>query len=343
MANRPVFETTEISVRGKWLRVPSFKFWGHVIITPPKWLKIARVHDEAWIESELQDPQTCLEQLRQQRPKADIFTFSQMPPGRPFEHKYHCEPDSIAVVRVEDYKAWWEGLPQETRKNVRRSERCGVRVEIKPFDDALVADLVQLNNSSEIRQGRRYTHFGKSFEQVKKDHCSFIDRSEFLCAYFEGELIGFIKLVYRGRIASLLNILADEKHRDKRCANALMKTAIERCHYKGLTHLTYGFFHHGNKRDESITLFKVRHGFEEALVPRFFVPLTLKGRLAMAVGLHRGLLGVLPNSVLTKGVALRSKWYNLYTSFTSRCSSIAERSNRNRQTGRSIPPAGSNP
>jgi len=338
-----VQETTEISVRGKWIRVPSFVSGAHKILTKGQFLKVASVHDEAWMDSELENPEACIAQLRSQRPRADVFTFAQMPFGTDARYAYHCEPDSIAVAKVDDFKAWWESLPQETRKNARRSERCGVRVEVKPFDDTLIRDLVALNNSSPLRQGRPYTHYGKSFEQVKKDHLSFIDRSEFLCAYFEDELIGYIKLVFRGpRLASILNILVDDKHRDKRCANALMKKAVERSHETGRTHLTYGFFHHGNKRDETITLFKVRHGFEEVLSPRYYVALTLRGKLAVAAGLHRGLLFVLPSKVLATVVDLRSKWYNFKTSFKRRCSSIAERPNRNRQTGRSIPPAGSN-
>ncbi len=332
----------EVSVKGKWVRVPAFTFQDKTIVIHGKRILTARVHDEAWLESELQDPEACLQKLRNRKLRADLFTFAQMPPGGPAQHHYRQETDSIAVVRLESFKDWWGGLPQETRKNVRRSQRCGVRVEIKPFDDDLVRELVKLNDSAPIRQGRPYTHFGKSFEQVKKDHASFLDRSDFLCAYVEGELIGFIKLVHRGRIASILNILADEKHSDKRVANALMNAAIQRCFEKGFTHLTYGFFHHGNKRDTSITQFKVRHGFEEVLVPRYFIPLTLWGRLCLGLGLHRGLLGLLPSAVLNKAVAVRAKWYTLSKSLKSRCSSIVERPNSTRQMGRSIPPAGSN-
>lgn len=332
----------EISVKGRWVQVPSFTFGDKTIVIQGKWIKAARIHDEAWQESELQDPEGCLRALRQQKIRADLFSFAQMPPGRPSEYSYHRESDSIAVIPLTSFKEWWEGLPQETRKNARRSLRCGVRIEIRPLDDNLVRDLVRLNDSSPIRQGRPYTHYGKSFEQVKRDHSSFLDRCDFICAYYEDQLVGFIKLVYRGQIASILNILTDEKHSDKRPANALMKAAVERCFEKGLALLTYGFFHHGNKRDTTITQFKVRHGFEEALVPRYYVPLTLWGKWCVALGLHRGLLGILPNSVLTRGVALRAKWYTASRWLISRCSSTLKRPNRNRQMGCSIPPAGSN-
>lgn len=306
-------ETIDISVRGQWVRVPSIKFEEKTIVCRGQWLKLARVHDEAWLPSELEDGEGCLQQLQAAKLGADIFTFAQMPPGRKPEYDFPVEFDSIAAIPLTDRKAWWEGLPQETRKNVRRSVKYGVRVEIRPFDDDLVKHLMELNNSQELRQGRRYTHFGKSLEQVKKDHMSFVDRSEFFCAFYEEELIGFIKLVYRGKIASILNVLTNDKHKERRAANALMTAVVERCFEKGLTHLTYGFFHHGNKRDETITVFKVRHGFGEILVPRYFVPLTLWGKISLKAGLHRGVIGVLPASFLAFAVELRARYYRALT------------------------------
>ena len=301
----------EISVRGQWIPVPAFEWRDSTIIVTGKLVRTANVHDEAWSETELHNPEHCVRELRERGPRADIFTFTQMPPGHPVDFQYHSEPDSIAVVRLESFDRWWTGLPQETRKNVRRSARYGVRIEIKEFGDELVRELVALNNTSAIRQGRKYTHHGKSFEQVKKDHRSFVERSDFICAYFENELIGFVKLVYRGNVASILNLLTNETHHDKRPSNALIKTAVERCAQKGVSYLTYGNFHYGNKRNTPITQFKVRNGFEEILIPRYFVPLTLRGRLYMTLGLHRGLIGVLPNRVLLAGVALRAQWHKL--------------------------------
>ncbi len=332
----------EISVRGKWVQVPSLDYRGKTLIVGGTWLRAARVHDEAWLASELPDPVGCLEEIRKQRLKTDLFTFSQLPPGRETEYPYHVERDSIAVIPLNNREQWWMGLPQETRKNVRRSAKYGVRIERRGLDDALVDQIVQLNNSSALRQGRRYTHFGKSPEEVRRDHESFLDRSEFICAYHESELVGYIKLVYRGKIASILNILTNEEHKERRPANALMTSVVDICFEKGLTHLTYGFFHHGNKRDESITLFKTRHGFEEALVPRYYVPITLWGRLAIAMGLHRGAIGVLPDSVLKVALRARASWYSCKEWVLSRCSLIAKRPNSTRQMERAIPPAGSN-
>ncbi len=144
----------KISVKGKWIDVPAIQYEQSTIVITGKWIKTARIHDEAWLETELRDPGQCLSMLRQSGQRADVFTFTQIPPGRGPEHQYHWEPDSIAVARLGTFKDWWEGLPQETRKNVRRAEKRGVRVEAKRFDDDLVKSLVELNNSARMRQGR---------------------------------------------------------------------------------------------------------------------------------------------------------------------------------------------
>jgi hypothetical protein len=168
-----------------------------------------------------------------------------------------------------------------------------------------------LNNDSPTRQGRPNAHYGKSFDEVKRDHSAFLDRSDFICAYFENELIGFLKIVYKGEVAAILNLAAKASHNDKRPANALVAKAVELCEVKSVSYLTYGMFNYGNKRDSPLREFKSRNGFEEVLTPRFYVPLTKWGKLSLKAKLHRGLLGIFPHSVIKVAVNARAKWYSL--------------------------------
>ena len=110
---------------------------------------------------------------------------------------------------------------------------------------------------------------------------------------------------------------------------------------KGIEWLTFGMFNYGNKRDSSLREFKERNGFREVLVPRYYVPLNLKGRIAIKLGLHRGVMGVLPHRIIKIAVEPRTTWYNIKKS-VGRCSLMSERSNSNRQMECSNPPAGSN-
>jgi Acetyltransferase (GNAT) domain len=336
--------TVEISVKGKWFRVPALAINGNTLIVRGKWIRKAVVHDEQWLTSDIEAPELCLQALKEERSpelRADIFTFAQKLPTTLPKYEYPMEWDSTAAIRLTSFKDWWENLPQETRKNVRRSQKRGLVVGVKELDEDLIRGIADVNNDSPMRQRVPHAHYGKSFDQVKKDQSSFLDRSEFICAYLGNELIGFLKLVYRGNIASILQLLAKPSHQDKRPSNALIAKAVEICEARGMSYLIFGLFNYGHKRDSPLREFKVRNGFEEVLTPRFYIPLTLWGKVCMELGLHRGLIGILPHNVILLGVNARARWYNFRQS-TSRCSSMVEQPNSLRQTGRSNPPAGSN-
>lgn len=335
----------EISVQGKWVRVPALNAGGKTIVVRGGWIKVATVQSEEWLETDLEDPEACARQLREHRSRgvrADVFTFAQKLPATVPKYSYATAWESVAAARIVSFKDWWDKLPQESRKNVRRSQKRGVVVAIKEFDDVLVRQIVEVNNDSPVRQGRRFTHYGKTCEQVKRDHSSFLERSDFICAYLGDELIGFLKIVYRGEIASIMQLLSKAIHYDKRPSNALISKAVELCEARGIQYLTYGKFNYGNERDHSIRDFKSRHGFEEILTPRFYIPLTNWGSLCMRLKLHRDLMEILPRRVIVVGVSARAKWYSLKY-LISRCSSMIEQPNSIRQMRCSNPPAGSNP
>lgn len=335
---QPVQKHIEIAVKGKWFTVPALEINGKDIIAQGRFIKIARINAEEWLEDDLEDPKACVQTLLQSQLGADIFSFAQkLPVSRP-KYSYPMEWDSIAAVHITSFKTWWDKLPQETRKNVRRAHKRGVLVIVKKLDEALLRDLQDLNNDSPLRQGKAFTHFGKTLEQVRKDQEAFLDRCDYLCAYCDGELIGVIKLIYRGDVASILTFLPRASHHDKRPANALVAKAIELCVEKNITYLVFGMFNYGNKHNTSLREFKVRNGFHEILMPHYYVPLTRKGELSIKLKLHRGLIGLLPPSVINILLSVRA---NLYAFQMSRCSLKQERPNCDRQMERSNPPAGS--
>lgn len=300
----------EISVAGRRVWVPALRVHDRDIISSGKFVCIARAHDEEWLENELDDPQACVSALKRSSLRADLFTFTQKPPETEPRYGYQVEFESIAAAPTSNFQAWWESLPQETRKNVRRSRRRGVTVAVSPLDDDLVAGIATVNNESRMRQGRVNKHYGKSLEQVRKDHESFAERSDFICAYLDRELIGYLKVVYRGSVASVLNIVSKTCHHDKRPSNAMIAKAMELCKAKGISHLIYGKYYYGNKKNSPLLEFKVRHGFSQILVPRFYIPLTNWGEVCLRLRLYRGLSGILPPSIIDVGLKARAKWYN---------------------------------
>lgn len=294
--------------------MPDLEIDGNRIGIKGKWLKVAAIHEEWWLDTELQDPEVCIDGLKKQTSpalRADIFTFFQQLPGSPPRFSYPMELLSVAAARTMNFKAWWESLPQETRKNVRRSQKRGVVVRTSEFDDDLIRGIASVNNESPRRQGIPNVHYGKSSTQVKKDHESFLDRSEFLCAYLGAEMIGYLKVVYKGDVAAVLNLAVMASHSDKRPGNALITAAVERCEKRKVAYLTYGLFNYGNKQDSPLREFKSRNGFEEFPTPKYYIPLTPWGRVCMKMKIHRGLLGILPSSAITLGISLRKTWYTL--------------------------------
>ena len=310
--------TIEISIKGKWCLVPTLSINGKTIIVHGKWIKKAEVNAEEWLETELDNPELCVAKLKAQSTgglRADVFTFAQKLPVTVPKFAYAMELESVAALRTVSFDEWWQSLPQETRKNVRRSQKRGVVVTVRQLDDDLIRDLAELNNDSPVRQGKTYTHYGKSLDQIRKDQESFPDRRELICAYVGKELIGFLKLVYRGDVASILQLLPKASHYDKRPANALLAQAVEICQAKRISYLTYGKLNYGNKRD-SLREFKLRNGFEDMPIPRFYVPLTTKGALWVKCKLYRGILGILPPNVIALGLKARTKWQNLKLSMS---------------------------
>ena len=300
----------EISVRGRAIKVPSVHMGGKTIVVSGRWLRMAAVRDEDWLAGDVvDDPEACVQKLKQHKLNADIFTFAQKLPNTNPRYGYPMEWDNVAAIPTTDYSNWWERLPQVVRKNVRRAGKRGLVVREVQFNDQLLQDIIQINNETPIRQGRPFWHYGKSFDVVKKDYATLLGRSEFIGAYYENRLVGFVKMVYMGEIAGILQILCMNKHYDKRPANALIARAVEICSTKGLKYLMYGKYIYGKNSESPLTEFKRRNGFEQVFLPRYYIPLTGKGKMAIQLGLHLGMKQLLPKAILNFAIKLRSKWY----------------------------------
>lgn len=300
--------TQAIMTRGRVVNVPCLRGDRATLISSGRWLRVASIFDEEWIPEEaIGNPEQLLAILQDSPLKADLFTFSQPVPDSTPWFDYPMEWDNSAVVSITSFKQWWESLPQESRKNVRRGEKRGVVARISPFDDALVAGIREIYDETPVRQGRAFWHYGKTFEEVKRANATYLERSVFVTAHLGDELIGFIKIVCVGKVGRIMQILSKNAHADKRPPNILLTKAVEACAERGLTHFVYGQYYYGNKGHTPITEFKRRNGFEQILTPRYYVPLTLKGRLALALNLHRGVKNLLPGNVVNPLLDLRAK------------------------------------
>ena len=289
----------EISVAGKAREVASTCIEGRTVIVDGHWLKTARIFDEEFIEGEgIRDPQRFVAQLRGSGIAADLFTFSQRIPDREARYPYTTSWENYAVIPITTYAEWHDSrIESDVKKGLRKSKRLGVEARLAEFDEAFVEGIKRIYDETPVRQGAPFWHYQKDLETVRRENSTYLDRSAFVGAYFEGELIGFIRMVYVDKVASTLQVISQVKHFDKKPSSALIAKAVEICAEKGMTHLVYGSYVYNNA-ENSLTEFKRRNGFEKMLIPQYFIPLTLKGKLALRFGVHRPASEWIPAPVL---------------------------------------------
>jgi hypothetical protein len=308
----PRTETTEIRIAGTTLYVPSAKVCGWTVVVTGKWPRVAALKDEELVEWDpVQDAPRLIEALRYTQLRAEIFSFAQKLYDVTPRQNYHFELESWAAIPITSFEEWWKGLPQESRKNVRRSGKRGVVIKVAPFDDELVKAIQGIYNETPIRQGRPFWHFEQDFAVVKRAMGTYLDRSEFIGAYLNNELIGFIKVTYVDRVASIMQILAKNAHHEARPVNALLASTVELCQKREMSYLVYGQYVYGRHETSLLTEFKRRNGFEEVRLPRYFVPLTTRGWIAIRLRLHSRLRDRLPAPVISVLLRIRSWFHRL--------------------------------
>ena len=260
----------------------------------------------------LDDPASVIDGIRASGVQVDLFVFSQRLPESQPRFSYSFEWDNFAVLPVTTFDYWWnQQLRSYPRNRARQAEKRGVVLREVPFDDALVEGIRAIYNECPIRQRRRFPHFGKDFETVRREEATFLDSSIFIGAYFEDKLIGFVKLVPDETCtqAGLMNILSMTKHKDKAPTNALIAYAVRACANRGIRYLVYSRFDYRNKERDGLRNFKENNGFSRVDTPRYFVPLTTRGSFALRLGLHHKMFERIPEVVASRLRDLRAAWY----------------------------------
>ena len=260
----------------------------------------------------LDDPESVIEQLRRSRRRIDLFTFLQKLPETSPKYPYPVEMDNLAVLTLSTFEHWWtKQIGFKARNKAKQAEKKGLVVRETPLDDNLVDGIWKIYNECPVRQGRRFPHYGKSLETVRKMSGTFLDSSVFIGAFDGNRLVGFIKLTIddSGTQAGIMHIVSLLEQRDKAPTNALVMQAVRSCADRKIPHLVYSKFAYGKKLRSSLSDFKERNAFQPVDVPRYYVPLTRLGSLAFSLGLHRPLPDLLPESIGAKLREARSAWY----------------------------------
>jgi hypothetical protein len=280
------------------------------ILIEGKLIRIARIDAEGY--DFVEHPEMALLDLRKGEARIDLFTFIQKLSDTSPKYRHPMEWDNFAALRVSTFEDWMtHQIDFKVRNKVRKAAKNGVVVREVPFDEDLIHGISAIYNESSVRQGKPFWHYGKEFEAVRRMNGTFLDRSIFIGAFFEGSMIGFVKLVTNEdrSQAGLMQIVSMIQHRDKAPTNALIAQAVRSCAERGIPHLWYANFSYGKKQCDSLADFKRHNGFQKIEVPRYYIPLTVVGRLALQLELHRGIADRIPEPVAATYRKIRSYWY----------------------------------
>jgi hypothetical protein len=261
----------------------------------------------------LDNPEAMIESLRTCGHRIDLFSFTQKITDSAPRYTYPMEQDNFAAVPVSTFDHWWNHqIKPEVRNRARQAEKKGVVIREVPFSEELVEGIWKIYNESPVRQGRPFPHYGKSIERVYAEEATFLERSIFIGAFLESELIGFVKITAdeTWSQANLMNILSMMKFRDKAPTNALIAHSVRTCANRGISYLVYQQFSYGNKQWDGIMKFKQINGFQKFDVPRYYVALTPLGDVCYRLGLHHRFVDRLPESFVSNLRDARNNWYN---------------------------------
>lgn len=284
---------------------------GHEIRTYGKFVKVAALSADTF--EFLDAPGPAIKELEVCGERVDLFTFMQRLPDTEPKYPYPVEWDNLAVLSVSTFDHWWnKQIGFKARNKAKQAEKNGVVIREVAFSRTLAQGIWEIYNESEVRQGKRFPHYGKDLETVYKMSATFLDRSAYFGAYLDDRLIGFVKLhCDESRTqAGLTHILSLMEHRDKVPTNALLARSVRYCAEQKIPYLVYSRFKDGKKERDSLMDFKERNGFKQINLPRYYVPLTMRGSIAYRFGLHKRLIDHLPESILSRLRSIRKNWYS---------------------------------
>jgi hypothetical protein len=296
--------------RGKNMGIKKIEICDRETLISGRLLRVARLDAEGY--DFIDNPEAAVQMAQNHNSRIDILTFIQRLSDTSPKHPYHLELDNMAALEVSTFENWMmKQIDFKARNKARKAAKSGVTIETVPYTDEFVQGISNIYNETPIRQGKKFWHYRKKLEVVRKINGTFLDRSIFIAASIGSELIGFVKLVVSddGTQAGLMQILSMVKHRDKAPNNALIAHSVRICAERNIPHLWYANFSYGNKQRDNLADFKRHNGFQKVSVPRYYIPLTVAGRAALQLGLHRNYSLWIPESLAVVYRKARTSWY----------------------------------
>jgi hypothetical protein len=278
---------------------------GKELVVTGRFLKTARLRSEFHVS--VDDPRSFLREVKQSRLRADIVTFVDEIQDPTPKYPFRYEVEKMAVLPLTTYDDWFtKQLYFKPRNKLRKALKSGIEIRLEAFSEPLLEGIKAVYDETPIRQGKRNYHYGEDLSKIRREHGTFLDRSQFIAVYDAGQIVGFAKVTFSQGCGIVMNFLSKISHRDKAVNNALLAKAVEICADRKLTCLVYG--HWGSEATRGLVEFKTANGFQCVEIPRYFVPLTARGQLALKAGLHRGVAQRIPRWFISPAANVRKRW-----------------------------------
>ncbi len=278
---------------------------GKELVVTGRFLRTARLRSEFHVS--LEDPRSFLQKAKQSGLRADILTFVQDIQDPAPKYAFRYELEKMAVLPITTYDDWFtKQLYFKPRNKLRKALKSGIEIRLEEFSEPLLQGIKAVYDETPIRQGKRNYHYGEDLTKIRREHGTYLDRSQFIAVYDAGQIVGFGKVTFSQGCGIVMNFLSKVSHRDKAVNNAILAKMVEICADRQLKCLVYG--HWGSDATRGLIEFKTANGFECVAIPRHFVPLTGLGRLALSAGVHRGLVQRLPKWCIEPAASVRKRW-----------------------------------
>jgi hypothetical protein len=278
---------------------------GKDLVVTGRFLKTARLRSEFYVS--LNDPRAFIREAKQSGLRADIVTFVEDIRDPVPKHPFRYELENMAVLPITTYDDWFsKQLTFKPRNKLRKALKSGIEIRLEELSEPLLLGIKAIYDETPIRQGKRNYHYGEDLAKIRRDHSTFLDRSQFIAVYDTGQMVGFAKVTFTQDCGIIMNFLSRVSHRDKAVSNALLAKVVEVCAGRQLKCVVYG--HWGSDATRGLVEFKTANGFQCMAIPRYFVPLTPVGRLALSAGVHRELAKRLPKWCIEPAANVRKRW-----------------------------------
>jgi hypothetical protein len=291
--------------RGRAVAVPGVQVDDTRLVVEGRFLSVARLRDE-WYD-ELAEPDSVISSLKRCASVPDLLTFWQRLPDTVPLYSYYHEPEVLSAIPLTDFQHWWNHqISSDTRKKAKRPEKRGIEIKEVPLTDDFVRGVMEVFNETPVRRGKPFWHYGKSFDTLKHGLSRDLEKSKFIGAYEGESLVGFIKLNFaKGRFANPGLIVSKLEARKKYVNNGLIAKAVELCTAASIPYLIYTTWRRGTQAE-----FLIRHGFQKTSVPRYWIPLTTKGEIALKLGLYRNIRAYIPDPIYRALLRLKGAIHN---------------------------------